>query len=623
MTEWVENPNDAIAQKRRDSSDSSDSTTSFEQVGREEMHEQRKEWESYAFNAKETDQAAIERYLTELFATAHKSKKLKKTPLEELRDRLKDIDKVSPERFDADIVSTCISGLLRADLFAREKRDALIDLRSRTDILSEIADVLNMDLDSLEEWQWDPQPIPLNMRRQLNRKYRVFMDEELHQAILLQFIGSKWATLLKQAFTSFFHSGAWLVTPFQAMGKRDRQRRQYFLGSSAMLQTGSTVRNERRSMYANDYFMTQLPSSFYGGGRDCGDVESDNFPYPEEKTPMVIKQSMLRLATTELLVNQKLYGEFTILQSDFKWFGPSLPHSTILTVLKFLGVKAQWLRFFKKFLETPLAFSQDASDAKVRQRKRGIPMSHILNDALGEAVLFCLDFAVNQRTKGANIYRFHDDLWFWGQESACVEAWKAIQEFSKIVCMNMNAEKTGTVQISNKTTKKMSSALPTGAVRWGFLELDAKSGRWVIDKKEVEEHIKELQRQLGACRSIFAWVRAYNSYVDRFFSANFGQPARCFGKEHVKMQIQTFEYIQQRPFGGDKSSEANVTEYLRQIIRERFNVTDLPDGFFYVPIELGGLELRSPFVPLFMQARHPFISPKERIQRAFDEEEEQ
>ena len=54
------------------------------------------------------------------------------------------------------------------------------------------------------------------------------------------------------------------------------------------------------------------------------------------------------------------------------------------------------------------AFSHDGSDAEVRKRQRGIPMSHILSDALGEAVLFCLDFAVNQRTKGANIYRFHD-----------------------------------------------------------------------------------------------------------------------------------------------------------------------------------------------------------------------
>jgi len=44
-------------------------------------------------------------------------------------------------------------------------------------------------------------------------------------------------------------------------------------------------------------------------------------------------------------------------------------------------------------------------------------MSHVLSDTLGEAVLFCLDFAVNQRTKGRNIYRFHDDLWFWGKAS--------------------------------------------------------------------------------------------------------------------------------------------------------------------------------------------------------------
>ncbi|KAF2099589.1 hypothetical protein NA57DRAFT_75089 [Rhizodiscina lignyota] len=628
VTEWIENPNDAVAgasgQKRRDSDSSEESSTSFEQVGREEMHEQRKEWESYAFKAKETDQSAIEKYLQELFATVHKSKKLKKTPLEELREKLKDIDKMSPERFDAGIVCTCIQGLLRADLFTGPKREALVDLRDRDDVLAEMADVLNMDLDSLEEWKWDPQPVPLHMRRQLNGKYRVFMDEELHQAIFLHFIGSKWAVLLKQTFTSFFHSGAWLVNPYKAMGKRDRQRREFFLGSDSGLRNASTVRNERRTMYETDYFMTQLPSQFHGGGRDYGDDSVDSFALGERKAPMVIKQSMLRLATAELLVNTKLYGGFTILQSDFKWFGPSLPHSTIFTVLKFFGVKTKWLRFFKKFLETPLSFAHDGADSEVRRRQRGIPMSHILSDALGEAVLFCLDFAVNQRTKGANIYRFHDDLWFWGQETVCAEAWKAILEFSKVMGLELNEEKTGAVQVSGEagSIKKPSSVLPSGAVRWGFLKLDARSGRWVIDKEEVEDHIKELQRQLSACRSVFAWVQAYNSYVDRFFSNNFGQPARCFGKEHVKMVIETFEYIQRRLFDSDQGSGANVTEYLRKVIRERFDVTDLPDGFFYLPIELGGLELRSPFIPLFMQVRHPFISPKERVNRAFEKEEE-
>ena len=196
-------------------------------------------------------------------------------------------------------------------------------------------------------------------------------------------------------------------------------------------------------------------------------------------------------------------------------------------------------------------------------------------------------------------------------------------EFSKVMGLELNEERTGTVQVSIRNPgKKLSSSLPVGPVRWGFLKLDAESGRWLIDQTEVEQHIAELKRQLAACRSVFAWVQAYNSYVDRFFSTNFGQPARCFGKEHVQMQIETFEHIQRKLFGSDKGGDANVTDYLREVIKERFGVTDLPDGFFYLPIELGGLELRSPFIPLFMQVRQ-CIAPRSRIDRAFEKEEEE
>jgi hypothetical protein len=89
------------------------------------------------------------------------------------------------------------------------------------------------------------------------------------------------------------------------------------------------------------------------------------------------------------------------------------------------------------------------------------------------------------------------------------------------------------------------------------------------------------------------------------------------------MQIETFEHIQRKLFGGDKGGDENVTDYLREVIKERFGVTDLPDGFFYLPIELGGLELRSPFIPLFMQVRHPLISPRWRIDWAFEKEEKE
>lgn len=86
---------------------------------------------------------------------------------------------------------------------------------------------------------------------------------------------------------------------------------------------------------------------------------------------------------------------------------------------------------------------------------------------------------------------------------------------------------------------------------------------------------------------------AWNSYATTFFSTNFGKAANCFGREHIDTMLFTHRQIQESVFDG-----GNVVQYLKRMIQERFNVSDLPDGFLYFPVELGGLELKSPFVDL-------------------------
>lgn len=57
--------------------------------------------------------------------------------------------------------------------------------------------------------------------------------------------------------------------------------------------------------------------------------------------------------------------------------------------------------------------------------------------------------------------------------------------------------------------------------------------------------------------------------------------------------LATHRHIQESVFDG-----GNVVQHLKQMIKDRFNVSDLPDGFLYFPVELGGLDLKSPFVGL-------------------------
>ena len=637
VTEWLEHPSNAPALHRQRSSDSAsdDSQDSFEAVGRQEMYDQWREWETLVFDtAMKSDPEAIKAYLSTLFCSTAKSKKLTKTPLENLRTRMKEFDL---GKFDKNSLKWSIQGLLKTDLLVPSKRAALLDIKDNGLVLGEMVDVLNIQIDNLDQWTWGDEPIPIDLRRQVNGKYRFYMDEEILQALLIYFIGIMWSVHFKEAFTKFFHSGAWKQSSYRALDRKARARRHDFLGDGAV--ANDTIRNQRRKDYEQDYFMTQLPSSVVEGGRDYGDETdySDNGDeLADRKAPMEIKQSLFHLVTTESLINTSLYGSFTILQSDFKWFGPSLPHSTIFAVLEFFGIKTRWLKFFRKFLETPLKFVQDGPDALTNIRRCGIPIDHALSDALGETVLFCLDFAVNQATH-TNLYRFHDDLWFWGQEDVCVKAWDTIGKFARIMGLSMNEEKTGSVQVTEgSATPKTSKSLPKGKVQWGFLVMD-QSGSWTINDEEVNQHIEELRRQLKACKSVFAVVQAWNVYVSRFLANNFGRPQNCLGQRHIDMVITTFDRIQQRLFS-DAFGSSSLIDYLKQTIAQRFNVKDLPDGFFYFPIELGGLDVRNPLIPLLLvrevegtQAQKERMigeikkqkNPKEWIEEAFELEEEE
>ncbi|KAJ4361603.1 hypothetical protein N0V95_001764 [Ascochyta clinopodiicola] len=642
VTEWISHPHPNPGTSAEDSyHEQKESDTemggSADPSNRRDLHEQRAQWERYAFEEKNVDHVIIREYLNDIFETALEAKKIKKSPLQDLRDSMKrvmefksDLDTTKERascnplanpwgnRFTPDLLRLCIRGVKKSDLFTGEKREMLADLENQPAVLKELVDVLNMDLDGLDTWEWDG-PVPLNMRRQLNGKYRVFMDENIHQAILLYFVGKTWAVALKRAFVSFYHSGAWAQTPYRSMSKAARQRREHFIENSTA--NVASVRDYRRQKYEQEYFMTQLPSDMFEDCKDYTAEDQNEQVNGTMKSHLATKQSMLRLLTTELLLNTKVYGEFLVLQSDFKWFGPSLPHDTIFAVLEFFGVPGKWLRFFKKFLEVPVVFAEEGPGAKARVRKCGIPMSHILSDALGEAVLFCLDFAVNRRTNGANIHRFHDDIWFWGQESTSVKAWEAIEEFTSIMGLELNREKTGAALIvaNESRARAVSPTLPDGKVCWGFLQLDASSGRWEIDRAQVDEHVRELKRQLGTCNSVMAWVQAWNSYASHFFATNFAEPANCFGRQHNDMIIKTLSHIQRSCFAG--SGSTNVTEYLRRVLCERFGMDDtVPDGFFYFPMELGGLGLSNPFINAFATYKQSLQNPGDRIERGFEEE---
>jgi hypothetical protein len=618
VTEWLTHLDDASKAPAIDQTDdaaSAKSDAGFETVGRKEMHEQRAQWESLVFTSTtQVEEVSINAYLDSLFQKT----KLSRQALKELRESLHRFGSnlaTQGEWLDVEELQWVSKALMKTDLLSNEKAAILKEFMRNKEVLQEVADVLNMRLASLDSWAWGGDGIPIEMRRQLNGKYRVFMDEDLLDSLLLQYLGTSWAVQLRMVFRSFFYSRAWDSVQ-ENIPKEDIERRKYFLGKGTNVGAAG-INQLRKRLYGEKYFMSQLPESRPEGARSYDDNT-------EVKHALDTKHSLLHLLITESLVQKDQHGEFTAIRSDYQWFGPSLPHATVLTVLKYFGLPEMWLNFFKVFLEAPLKFVQDGPTASTQIRKRGVPMSHTLSDVFGEAVLFCMDYAVNQHTQGGILYRLHDDFWFWGAEETCEKAWVAMTEYAKVMGLQFNEEKTGTVRMGTARDKK-DSVLPSGDIRWGFLVLDAEQGKFIIDQAQVDQHIEELDRQLSSCRSVFTWVQAWNGYFGRFFTNNFAKPAMCFGRDHIDMAVSTLSRIERVLFSksSNQTSEngARVTNYLRSVIAERFDIRHLPEGFFYYPVELGGLGLLNPYIRLLAMRENIKQTPHRLLQKAAIDDE--
>jgi len=104
VMEWLGYPNDNPA-----STTGSESGDPFEHVGRKEMHDQRKEWESIVFaDDSKVGPVTIEAYLNQVFGSTTKSKKMLKTPLEDLKESMKSF---KLGRFDMDNLKESMTGI--------------------------------------------------------------------------------------------------------------------------------------------------------------------------------------------------------------------------------------------------------------------------------------------------------------------------------------------------------------------------------------------------------------------------------------------------------------------------------------------------------------------------------
>ncbi|KAI1738815.1 hypothetical protein F4680DRAFT_159743 [Xylaria scruposa] len=665
-----------------------DMAEGFEDVGDSMKREARQGWEKVVFEPAGVDERALKAYLSHLFGLQDEGKPAKAKALEQLRDKLGKFENTlaAPGQLNNITLTWVINGLLASELLTDERREVLRDFLGNPTILAEVSDVLNMRLASLSTWSWG-ESVHLEQHRKITGVYDVRMHEDVLQAIFLHYIGVKWSVFLKGAFRQFRKfDGAWKSSK-RSIPQLDQKRREYYLGIDYTHHHGS-VNSARDKIYRKHYFMANLmghdeqKQSFIEGEQEANysvglpgnlqqrkkkrvnmarmaapmtasvtaaaylppptnwaeSEDDDSDCDPEERRPMEDKQRLIRLLSTEIAINTKLHGEVTAFRSGFESWDSFLPHETILAVMTLLGVSETWITFFSTFLRAPLKFLDDDSATKPRIRRRGTPTSHVLSEIFGESILFCLDLSINQATDGYSMHRMHDDFWFWSRDHEVAKtAWKAVSDFADATQTSIDFGKSGTVRIARDTsvTLEIDDSLPVGDIRWGFLKLSTKTGKFGIDQTMVDKHIVDLRRQLADKRkSVISFIQTWNTFAATFFTSNFGKPANCFGKEHVDEILATHQRIQREVFASTPSSPSGllageaqpkepitgVVEYLKHLLHTRFGVSHIPDAYLFFPIELGGLDLRSPFVSI-LPIREAVVSDPGEMLDAFLEAE--
>ena len=274
VTEWME-PGIPMSGEIFAASDDS-----FEVVDRqkERLQELCDRFEEVVFSPLDTDEVEIDQYLSSFFRSEDS-----KSDLEELREDVCEhahtlMTIQSP--FNNRTLGWSINALLAEDLLSDEKQAILREFLDNDIVLGEIADVLNVRFAEFDSWEWDAgeQGIPVLPRPQLNGKYRIWMDEDVLQAIFVEFIGIRCCNFLHKNLSHFLGLGAWRWDTDRQMSPLDALRRRYYLGGDDS--KSESVNHERETAYKEIFFLSQLPATptalSAGAYVNDGEVEGDD-----------------------------------------------------------------------------------------------------------------------------------------------------------------------------------------------------------------------------------------------------------------------------------------------------------------------------------------------------------
>ncbi|CAO2655667.1 Nn.00g044700.m01.CDS01 [Neocucurbitaria sp. VM-36] len=595
------------------------------EVVENELEEALEEFEQATFTAKDVNVEAIETYLSNLLKGDTDNKHLERLrrDMRIYGEGLMDLER----EVEQDGLMWIIMELLKNDLISPEKKAVLESYLQSPIALRELVACLNMK--SFRHWRYKDahKGLPITARLNAEGQYCITVEEDIIDMLFLNYTATGWASKLKDCLQDFTtrltsvwpkdltdnekHKREFYLSPFrravkikpsacsvchpcyppasfpppppmnthsnypivvEASRKKEKRRRLVDVAPPPPppMPGNDSLDHERSRDYMNMFFMSRLPTQ-----EGCT---------PKVTCPQEVQARLIKTLAVETRLREAIDGKAHAFGARFDT--SSIPHKTILTVLKYLGVPEAFLDFFTRFLEAKLNIGPAVRGTpdRILQRACGVPLGHGLEMLFSEAVFFFLDLSIRQKTESF-MYRLHDRCYFVGTHEQRTKTVEETANFANIMGLSFKDMSGGKLLIGCLTIDTSSPSPPATTL-------------FKIDHPTVIAYAHRVKKELDACTTVLDWVRVWNRTVGTYASHLFGPLATVFGKAHLENVKGIYNIMYKIIFNG-----GNLTTHVKTLLNTHIKraVSDLPfalEALIYLPQAYGGLGVKNPFVAL-------------------------
>jgi hypothetical protein len=597
------------------------------------------------------DSHAIETYLSSLFASDDEH-------LQSIRDGMRAYgdDMISGEVcVDKDRLTWIMTDLMKSDKITQERKETLGNYLQSPDALQQLVATLNMM--SHHDWNYRNAEagLPSDLRKTYGGQYYVHVEVDIVDMLFLHCCAIGWAMKLEKCLRDFVQvSDMFRCTP---LTEADLDKLSFFLDSPRFLPpTGMTcdayqspppppiphvcyqmlpplppsrikksgrskkkdqtrytgipmpmnipappppkalpnVNNTRKEDYEEHFFMSRLP-------RRDGDE-------PKMVSRQEVQARLIKTLAVECKLRKAFDGKAHTSTMEFESVASTLPHDTVIAVLRFLGVPDLFIGFFTRALSPTLNIKASADEPNNNPTpKSGVLIGHGLEMLFSEAVSFFLEAAIRKATE-SYMYRLYDHCYFVGTEIQTKNAEHEAQRFSEIMGLKLR---------DTSPSSGLSIGLLTMGSRGSFSP--STSDEFCVDDVKVALYATDVGARLKACPTVIEWVREWNETVGTYAAHLFGPLANVFDTTHREAVKAAYKRMHSVVLGG-----SDLTTYVTKMLHphlagglERVSL-DL-EPIIYLPQAYGGLGVKSAFVTLAFASRGG-KSGSERIEEYLKEE---